>query len=72
MKALGQIYFYEDHRRWGDWSFLDLLERNNIPYSFDGAILRFPNEKAYQQATSIWYNLSGSKLIGTYAKGAEQ
>lgn len=58
---------FSDRRKWGDWTFLDLLERNNIQYEYDGEVLAFHSSEARQQAARIWYALTGQERIGVVA-----
>lgn len=58
---------FHDTKKWGQWSFLDILERNNIAFKYDGVNLEFFNKEHQQRAAAIWYNLSGSKFIGSFA-----
>lgn len=57
---------FQDSRKWGDFSFLDLLEKNNISFTHDGEFLSFPNLEARQRARSIWYHLVGTNEIGVF------
>lgn len=56
---------FSDHRKWNNFTFLDLLEKNNIAFSFDGSILSFPTEEAHKRARGMWYNLVGTNEIGS-------
>ncbi len=63
---------FTDSKKWGQWSFLDILEKNNIAFKYDGKVLEFFNEEHRRRAAAIWYNLSGSKFIGTFADKGEK
>lgn len=54
-----------DSRKWGRNSFVDILETNNIGFTFYGDELSFPTQSDEDRASTIWYNLTGSRVIGT-------
>lgn len=58
---------FNDERKWGQTSFLDYLEANDVPFHFDGKELSFPDEAAYQRAQTIWECLTGMRQIGVVA-----
>lgn len=55
---------FNDSRKWGQWSFLDLLERNDVAFIFDGETLAFPTKSDEIQARNIWHCLTGVRQIG--------
>lgn len=55
---------FNDSRKWGQYSFLDLLERNDVAFTFDGQNLSFPTKSDEIQARGIWYSLTGVRQIG--------
>lgn len=55
---------FNDSRRWGQYSFLDLLERNDVAFTFDGTNLSFPTKSDEIQARDIWECLTGIRQIG--------
>jgi hypothetical protein len=57
---------FADTKRWGQLTFLDYCEVNQIKFSFDGKELKFPDDEARARASSIWYDLTGSTTIGTF------
>jgi hypothetical protein len=58
---------FSDSRKWGSYSYLDLLERNNVLFKYDGKHLSFPNKEAEQKAGRIWHSLTGQSKIGIIA-----
>lgn len=55
---------FDDSKKFGDWSFVGLLNRNGIVHKYSGYKLSFPNKSWLDRATSIWYDLTGLKTIG--------
>jgi hypothetical protein len=58
---------FNDTRKWGQYSYLDLLEANDVPFNYNGQELSFPNKEAQARAAAIWYSLTGMRQIGVYA-----
>lgn len=58
--------FNDSIRKWGKFSFLDLLEVNEVPFTHLGGELSFPNDQAKMKASSIWNCLTGTYTIGNY------
>lgn len=55
---------FADTKRWGQLTFLDYLESNNIKFKYDGKDLSFPNHLSEVAATRIWNHLTGQYVIG--------
>lgn len=59
-----KVVKFSDHRMWGQLSYLDYLEQNNVQFDYDGSTLSFSSEEAQQKASSIWHCLTGQHRIG--------
>lgn len=62
--ALPSVIEFRDSRHWGTFSFIDLLECNNIPFNYDGELLSFPSLDAHAHARRMWHHLTGLFQIG--------
>jgi hypothetical protein len=58
---------FNDSRKWGGSTYLDILEANDVPFAFNGQELSFPNISAQERASSIWYDLTGVHQIGVFS-----
>lgn len=61
------MHRFTDSRKWGKYSYLDILEENGVMFHYDGSCLSFPDKKAEKRATALWYALTGMRQIGVFA-----
>ena len=50
---------FDDNDQFGDLSFLDILEDNDIPFIYNGQELIFLNNVSQVYATHLWQGLTG-------------
>lgn len=55
---------FDDGDRFGDVSFLDILEDNAIPFTYNGGELIFTTIAFEAYASELWYKLTGKNLNG--------
>lgn len=53
---------FDDGDRFGDMSFLDILEDSGIPYTYKGGELTFTTNAFEAYASELWYKLTGKQL----------
>jgi len=59
---------FDDEQRWDGWSFLGLLNRNEIPFSYKNHELLFPTKNANRRAEVLWKCLTGNSTIGKFTQ----
>lgn len=57
---------FDDGDIFGDQSFLDILEDNDVPFIYDGEFLTFETNVSEVYARQLWSGLTGSYQIGDY------
>ena len=55
---------FSDEDMFGDMTFLDILEDNDIPFVYDGKELLFLHNAPQVMASNIWRSLTGSSILG--------
>ena len=55
---------FKDDDRYGDLTFLDILEDNDVPFIYDGKELTFLHNAHEAYATQLWQGLTGHSIIG--------
>ena len=57
---------FSDDDQFGDMTFLDILEDNQIPFVYDGKHLHFLHNASEAYARNLWNALTGYSTLGEW------
>ena len=59
-----KIEFEDEEVRFGEYTFLEILEERGIPHKYDGHFLEIESRASEVVARQLWQSLTGSGVFG--------
>ena len=59
-----KIEFEDEEVKFGEYTFLEILEERNIPFTYDGHFLAIEQRLHEVVARQLWQSLTGSGVFG--------
>ncbi len=69
---MATVINFDDSDRFGDMSFLDILEENHVAFTYDGRYLEFHKREHEVLARNLWLAMTGSSVLGGWISNAKE